>query len=570
MGFSKMFTGETALKMTEHKEVWWMRYRILLLAAIITVGGFLRFYLLGDFPAGLYPDEAMNGLDALRALDAADFKVFYSTNNGREGLYVNLVALMIQMFGVSAWTIRATSAAAGTLTLFGMAFLAHETGLAFWVKKNKEERIKFAVKLMLLATLLLAISVWHIHFSRIGFRAVLLPLFSTFGFAFLLRGFRLGRQTDIALAGGMFALSFSTYIASRILPIVFAIPFVAAGLRERSRALYRKVGIFIATMLLVLFPLIGYFAAHPADFVGRAGDVSVFQSDNPARALTISTGKTLAMFHIIGDQNWRHGVAGRPALDPIMGALLLVGIGLLLLRLKNMQIAWLIGVWFGAMLLPAAATSEGLPHALRAYGAVIPALLMAAIGGVWLWERFGKRIAKILHTGVISLFIVLMLLFNFHQYFFAWAGNAALDGAFRGDLTRVSDYLSERIEGRNDAVRVLRADEAEMDKDDPMREDIAREIEALREERDYVIVNEPQHVLLDGIPMPSATIRFLTADHPSIVYVGNAAVREIVPQFGKTIVIVTEDPDIDLDASLRAVFPLATRMQQNGFTVYEL
>ena len=541
----------------------WFKHRWTVLLIIILLGGFFRFYLLSDIPPGLYPDEAMNGLDALHAVESGDFQVFYSDNNGREGLYMNLVALMIQIFGVSAWVIRATSAAAGTLSLLAMAFFAYEFGLAFFSDRNKKDRDRLAVLLMLAATLLLALSVWHVHFSRIGFRAVLLPLFSAAGFGFLLRGFRLGRRIDFALSGSMFALSFSTYIASRILPVVFALPFLFSGfVRQDGRLRFvggsewvRRIGIFSAALLLVALPLIGYFAANPADFTGRAGDVSVFSAENPLTALLISSGKTLAMFHLFGDFNWRHGVAGRPVLDPLTGALLLIGFALIVRRLVSSRMAWLVFVWFGAMLLPAAATAEGLPHALRAYGATVPALLLASLGAVWLWDRYRQTIPQVLRAGTLSFLAVLILLFNFHQYFFAWAGSTELDGAFRGDLTRISEYLNERT--------------ALHDQELQQAEDEAR-IEELSGAIDYVIVNEPYNVPLRGIPMPVATIRYLTSDHPGIAYLTGDDVSAITPIFGRTIIVTTEPPDQDLEASIQAAFPAAAREDRNGYTVYRL
>ncbi len=57
------------------------------------MGFFLRVYSLETVPPGLQYDEAHNGLDGLKAWQEGDFKVFYPQNNGREGLYINLVAL---------------------------------------------------------------------------------------------------------------------------------------------------------------------------------------------------------------------------------------------------------------------------------------------------------------------------------------------------------------------------------------------------------------------------------------------------------------------------------------------
>lgn len=40
-------------------------------------------------PPGLYPDEAMNGNNALEANRTGDYKTFYPDNNGREAIFIH-------------------------------------------------------------------------------------------------------------------------------------------------------------------------------------------------------------------------------------------------------------------------------------------------------------------------------------------------------------------------------------------------------------------------------------------------------------------------------------------------
>src|SRR3989344_6752902 len=80
-------------------------FLLILLAAV-----FFRTYQLDSVPPGLYPDEAMNGNDALEALEGAPpaggFKVYYPNNNGREGLYNNLTAVAFKLFGADVVTLK--------------------------------------------------------------------------------------------------------------------------------------------------------------------------------------------------------------------------------------------------------------------------------------------------------------------------------------------------------------------------------------------------------------------------------------------------------------------------------
>ena len=127
----------------------------LLLLAILLLASFFRFWRLGNFPPGLYHDEAYNGLDALSLVNgevfpqfyegwelyAADahaarppqetnFPVFFEGNYGREPLHVYLMALSISLFGATPFAVRAVPAAAGVLAVL-TTFLAARALLAF-------------------------------------------------------------------------------------------------------------------------------------------------------------------------------------------------------------------------------------------------------------------------------------------------------------------------------------------------------------------------------------------------------------------------------------------------------
>ena len=81
------------------------------LIVIIALAVFFRFWQFTSIPAGLYQDEAMDGTDALASLNSGDFsaqggpasgwKVFYTNNNGREGMIVWFDALAISFLAQS-------------------------------------------------------------------------------------------------------------------------------------------------------------------------------------------------------------------------------------------------------------------------------------------------------------------------------------------------------------------------------------------------------------------------------------------------------------------------------------
>ena len=169
------------------------RWKIVVLISLVFVTAvFLRTYRLSELPPGLYPDEAMNGNNALEALSTSQpiggFKLYYPENNGREGLFINIQALVLQFFmslsgGLTEpWMLRATSAFFGSLTVLGIYFLGREL---------------FSRRVGFLASLFLATSFWHILFSRVGFRAIMAPFCLVWGVALLLMAIRKATTTSI-------------------------------------------------------------------------------------------------------------------------------------------------------------------------------------------------------------------------------------------------------------------------------------------------------------------------------------------------------------------------------------
>ena len=267
-----------------------------LLLLILLLASFFRLWQLSDAPPGLYPDEALNANTAIEALEKGEYQVFYVDNNGREGLYMNLVALSFGFFGISMWSFRIVGAVAGILTFFGLYFLVREIFLLFWSKTRQ------ATLIALFSSFFLAISFWHINFSRIGFRAVLMPLVLVFSFYFLLRGFRSRQLWHFIAAGLLFGIGFHTYISFRLavlpLAILILIWFLLAAKERWLKKYTKSVVLFSLFLFLTALPIGLYFLQNPQDFISRATGISVFATDAPLLSFGKSLARHLAMFHI--------------------------------------------------------------------------------------------------------------------------------------------------------------------------------------------------------------------------------------------------------------------------------
>ena len=100
------------------------RWSLVIIVIIITA--FFRLYNIIDLPPGLYPDEAIYANNGVEAWETGNFKIFYPENNGREGLWPNIIGFFIIKFGHEPWVPRSVAAIFGILTVLGVYFLTKE------------------------------------------------------------------------------------------------------------------------------------------------------------------------------------------------------------------------------------------------------------------------------------------------------------------------------------------------------------------------------------------------------------------------------------------------------------
>ncbi|MCK4315439.1 MAG: glycosyltransferase family 39 protein, partial [Anaerolineae bacterium] len=222
----------------------------------------MRVLALGEIPPGLYHDEAFNGLDALGVhVFTGQWPVYFAANRGREPLFIYLIAATVNLLGRTPGALRLAAALCGTLTIPATYLMA---------------RAWFNRRVALLSAVVLATMLWHVHLSRIGFRAVTLPLTTALALWLGARAYRSRRRRDWLLTGLLYGLCFYAYLPARFTPIVlitFALYLLSTG---RGRRLWPGAAWFAAGTLVTLAPLALYAVGHWDVVMGRPGQVSVF------------------------------------------------------------------------------------------------------------------------------------------------------------------------------------------------------------------------------------------------------------------------------------------------------
>ena len=416
----------------------------LILAGLTAVAVAMRFYRLGDLPAGLHYDEAFNGLDALSLLETplTDWPMFFDGNSGREPLFIWLSGLAHALFGPSIWTARFISALSSVLLLPALAWLGWQ--IAPWLGVRNRQLFALWCAAALLGLL------WSQVFARYGIRATLFVMLETVLLAAMWRAWQHGPPARSAwtLTGVLAGISFYSYLPARLLPLLLLLLLGAAWLQERQRLQRHLPGMLwgIAAALLVSAPLGSYFLQNPLAFSTRIGEVTTGVG---LKEVFVNLGDALGMFLVSGDHNLVSNLPDRPVLGPFLALPFLIGLGRALRR------SWRLGRLFllaGLCVLSLPTVlSDYAPNFFRAIGALpFTALLIAYgaegfVGYAGLFRRGRlRRPAEALGWAALCGAVVL----TGWTYFGVWPSSEAVFYGWSEGYSHLARRLSQDMETR--------------------------------------------------------------------------------------------------------------------------
>jgi len=409
--------------------------KLLPLVFVLLLAFSLRFYQLGKNPPHLNWDEAALGYNAYSILKTGrdeygiKFPLYFrSFDDYKPPMYVYLAIPSVALFGLDDWAVRLPSALLGTLTVAMMYFLVKE------ILDNS--------RLAVLSAFFLAISPWHLQFSRVAFEANVALFFTVSGAWAFLKGIK--RAKFLIPSAIFFSFALYSYHSPRVF-----IPLLGLGLaflfRKKLFKAWRYCLLAVIIGMIICLPLIKIMTstegqmrirgtsifAYPMKLLDQASErmnedrLQGFlfgRFFHNRRLVYFKTALDGYLLHF--NLNWlflkgninRHHAPGVGLL--YLWELPFVLAGIYFLIKKKPKFYQVIFLWLLFAPVPAASTLQ-IPHAVRTLNMVIPLHIFTACGFYVFLENIRER--KFLIKNCLLFSVCCLLLINFiyylHQYY---------------------------------------------------------------------------------------------------------------------------------------------------------
>lgn len=392
----------------------------LLILLILFLAAFLRLFKLSSVPPSLSWDEVSIGYDAWSIIKTGkdqwgeSFPVaFKSFGEYKYPLHIYTTVLSLAVFGYGEFAVRAGSAILGVINILLLYLFVVEA------TKNK--------KLGLLSALFLAISPWHIQFSRVSWETNYALFFFYSGLLLFFKYINDYRRKQLlVLSFVLFSISLFTYNAAKIFIPLFLIILVGIYYKNliiNKSLLFLSLAIFIIFLALnVVNPkLSGAERYSQVKFKESQVVETVFYKTT--RIYKLGWAETAVKQYlqhfspkylfVSGDPNPRHSTQSVGQLYWL--DLIFIVLGFYALYKAKNRFSALLVAWFFLAILPASVVRE-VPHASRTMMALGCWQIVSAFGALMLLEsKYFKKHSFLKFT--LFLLIIVGAAYYLYNYF---------------------------------------------------------------------------------------------------------------------------------------------------------
>jgi len=408
------------------------------LILILLLAGLLRFWHLGEVPPSPDWDEAALGYNAYSILQTGKDEygarwplILRSFDDYKPALYVYLVIPAIKIFGLNTFAVRLPAALMGILAVL----------LTYFLIKELFSNSQFAIRNALITSFLLAISPWHLQFSRVAFETAVGMTINVLIALLFLKSLK--KPYLLPLVAFWAGLNIYVYQAEKIFTPLLVLGLVIIWRRALLKLPRRWLVIAFIVGLVTVAPFIRLalttpevfmrakgtsFASDQTPFLSRTAQKLIRDQENRdylglvldnrriTYVLTFLSGY-LSHFNfnwlfLTGDDT-RHHAPGIGLLYLVELPFLLLGIYQLVFGQYGLRTKYFVAAWLLLAPLPAA-FSSGVPHAVRALRFLPLIHFLTALGfwSFWNWLR-QKKLAT---QAALILAITTLFVFNFGYY----------------------------------------------------------------------------------------------------------------------------------------------------------
>jgi 4-amino-4-deoxy-L-arabinose transferase-like glycosyltransferase len=410
-----------------------LKKSFLVLILILVVATFLRVYQLDKVPPSLFGDEVDVGYNAYSLLKTGQDLygqtlpvLIRSLSEYRAPLFIYSDVPFIAVFGLNEWGVRLAAAFWGVISIAGLYFLTRKL---------------FNEKVALISAFSLAISPWHIQYSRAGFEVTMLLAFETLGTFFFIKG--LEKKYFLILSAILFALT--PYIYSTA--VIFTPILVLLLLFINRKAIFKDLAVVVVALALVAALIV--LAPYSYQTIsGKAGErfsiISIFSNkelqdkvllaqkneqlplglqkvfyNKPliwTQAFTLNYLRAFSpeFLFLQGDPNFRQSIHEMG--EMYFYEIILLGFGIFALLKTESKKKWLVLGWLFIAPIPASLTYDGGFHATRNFLMLVPLMMLIGQGGESVINNLKVKRVKLLGLFVLAL-ILLNSTFYLNRYF---------------------------------------------------------------------------------------------------------------------------------------------------------
>ncbi len=444
-----------------------MKKSKIFLLIILLVASFLRLWKLSDVPVSLFGDEMDVGYQAYSILKTGeDYSGnfmplhFESLAEWRTPLYLYSAVPTVALFGISPLGVRLPAALFGILGVLGMYLLVKEILNSqfsiFNEIPNSKTKIQNSEVFALAAAFILAISPWHIQYSRAGFEVTELLAFLICGLYFFFRALR-EKGKWLWISGVLLVATPLIYSTAKLFTPLLMLFLLVVWFKDLLKLPKKSL---VYCLLFIAF--LGLPTIYSTLFSGgtqRFGYISVFtdpiiepEVGSARLSDAIVRGDVVAGYHptsldkfyhnkvvfwtdrilsnylesfstdflfVNGDPNLRHSIKGMGQFFRVEFIALLVGIVLFFAGKETRRTKLFIAFWLLTGVVPASITRDGGNHATRLILILPPLVFLIAYGLVYAYHALPKMYNRLL---LIVYCLILFVSFIFYQHTY-WVHN---------------------------------------------------------------------------------------------------------------------------------------------------